>query len=188
METVCFGSFCLDPAATVKLSRILHEKTEGNPLFMVQMLDHWKQKGLFNVFDGERDFDKVLHDVRIGAPESIRALVDNQMELLSDYDRGVLEAASIIGLEFSASEVAALLNEDIVAVENRCNHLSQHEQLLCQASSTQWPERRTASRYSFIHWIYQQVLFLHIPIARRSQLYERINLLAMKSRQAVRVS
>ncbi len=175
-----------DSPATIKLSRILHEKTDGNPLFMVQMLDHWKQKGLFNVFDEERDFAKFLHEVRIGAPESIRALVDEQMELLSDYDRGVLEAASIVGLEFSASAVATLLNEDIVAVENRCNHLAQHEQLLCPASGTHWPERRTASRYSFIHWIYQQVLFLHIPTARRSQLYERTNLLAVKSRQNVR--
>lgn len=177
-----------DSPATVKLSRILHEKTEGNPLFMIQMLDHWKQKGLFNVFDEERDFDKLLHDVRIGAPESIRALVDEQTELLSDYDRGVLEAASIIGLEFSASGVATLLNENIVAVENRCNHLAQHELLLCPASSSRWPDRRTASRYSFIHWIYQQVLFLHIPTARRSQLYERINLIAVRPRQNVRVS
>ncbi|MGH8610995.1 MAG: AAA family ATPase [Gammaproteobacteria bacterium] len=177
-----------DSPATVKLSQILHEKTEGNPLFMVQMLDHWKQKGLFNVFEEEGDFDNVLRDVRLSAPESIRALVDQQMELLSDYDRGVLEAASIIGLEFSASAVATLLNEDIVAVENRCNHLAQHEQLLRPASSTQWPDRRTASRYSFIHGIYQQVLLLRIPTARRSQLYERTNLLAVKSRHNVRVS
>lgn len=177
-----------DSPATVKLSRILHEKTEGNPLFMVQMLDYWKQKGLFDVFDAERDFDKFLRDVRTGAPESIQALVDEQMELLSDYDRGVLEAASIIGFEFSASAVATLLNENIVAVENRCNHLAQQEQFLCPASTTQWPDRRTASRYSFIHSIYQELLCLHIPTARRSQLYERSNLLAVKSHQNVRVS
>jgi len=176
-----------DSPATVKLSRMLHEKTEGNPLFMVQMLNYWKQKGLFDVFE-ERDFDKFLRDVRTGAPESIQALVDEQMELVSDYDRGVLEAASIIGFEFSASAVATLLNENIVAVENRCNHLAQHKHLLCPASSTQWPDRRTASRYSFIHSIYQELLFLHIPTARRSQLYERSNLLAVKSRQNVRVS
>lgn len=162
-----------DSPLTAKVAQILYDQTEGNPLFMLEMMDHWIENDLFKLLNDAGDLSDCLDDIRFGIPDAIRELVNRRFDLLPAYDRHVLEAASITALKFSAEAVAALLDEDVVAVEECCEHLAHQQQFVYSISSTRRPERRGASRYAFIHWLYKQIILLGVPIARRTQLYAR---------------
>ncbi len=155
---------------TAKVAQILYDQTEGSPLFMLEMMGHWIGKDLFNLLNDAGDMSDRLRDIRFGIPDAIRELVNRQFDLLPAYDRHVLKAASVTALEFSAEAVAALLDEDVMAVEECCEHLAHQQQFLDSTSSSRRPERRGASRYSFIHWLYKEIIFLGVPIAKRTQL------------------
>lgn len=158
---------------TAKVAQILCDQTEGSPLFMLEMMDHWIDKDLLNLLNDAGDISDCLNDIRFGIPDAIRELVNRQFDLLPAYDRHVLKAASVTALKFSAEAVAALLDEDVMAIEECCEHLAHQQRFLYSISSTRCPERRGASRYSFIHWLYKQIIFLRVPIARRTQLCAR---------------
>ena len=86
----------------------------------------------------------------------------------------MLEAASIVGVRFSAAALAALLEQDVVGVEECCERLVRRHQFLKPLGNGRSPERRTASRYAFIHVLYQSILYRHMPAARRVQLQQQI--------------
>lgn len=50
--------------------------------------------------------------------------MDYLVDRLDEQDRNILEAASIAGMHFSAAEVAAALEVDMISVERRCETLA----------------------------------------------------------------
>ena len=63
-------------------------------------------------------------DLAGALPESLRQLIDHQLDWLSQEERGVLQAASVAGREFSAASVAAALDTDVLEVEGCCEALA----------------------------------------------------------------
>jgi len=56
----------------------------------------------------------------MGVPESLRQMIDKQLERLTPQERRVVEAASVAGREFSTATVAAGLEEEQPPVEELC--------------------------------------------------------------------
>jgi predicted ATPase len=85
--------------------RFIHRHTDGNPLFMVAMVDDLLRRGVIGEPASETSWP-ASDGMAGGLPESLRQLVDHQLEGLSEEERRRLEAASVAGMEFSAGLVA----------------------------------------------------------------------------------
>ncbi|NOT57802.1 MAG: AAA family ATPase, partial [Deltaproteobacteria bacterium] len=139
-----------------KLARLLHQRTEGNPLFLVAMVEDIITRGVVVQTEGgwELREERVREDE---IPESIRQLVVLQRERLAPETQHLLGAASIAGLEFSAAAVAAALETTTVAVERQCEQLVERHQFLRRVGVEEWPDGTLAARYGFLHALYQQL-------------------------------
>ncbi|MGH8569638.1 MAG: ATP-binding protein, partial [Gammaproteobacteria bacterium] len=155
-------------------ARLLHQRSDGNPLFIVAMVDDLMSRGVIGPAALEEPWPAPSADVAEGVPESLRQLIDHQFDRLSEEERGVLEAASVAGREFSAALVAAALDTDVLLVEGCCEALARRHLFLCSGKGPARPERRLAERYRFLHALHPQILYERLPVSRRRQLHERV--------------
>jgi predicted ATPase len=102
-----------------------------------------------------------------GVPESLRHMVEQQLGQLSSTDQALLEAASVEGIEFSATAIAAAVDEMDEAVEARCDALARREQFLRFQSVLSWPDGTITTQYAFLHALFQQILYERVPVSRR---------------------
>src|SRR5262249_37899381 len=92
-----------------ELARAIHQRTDGNPLFMVNVVDDLIGRGGLAERDGMRSLDGSVEHVASTVPDSLRHMIEWQLERLDAADRRVLEIASVAGVEFSAAAVAAAM-------------------------------------------------------------------------------
>jgi hypothetical protein len=112
------------------LVRLLHQRTGGNPLFLVSTVEELVDQGILTQTDYSWSLQGEVADV--GIAESIRHLVARQWGRLSTDERQTLEAACVAGMEFSAAAVAAALVSETPMVERQCEQLAERHQFLCR--------------------------------------------------------
>jgi predicted ATPase len=156
------------------LPHSIHQRTDGNPLFIINLLDYFLTKGLIARLGEEWRLMEALEKVETGMPDNIRQIIEKQVDSLSNEERRVLETASIAGVEFSTSTIAAALDTDMMQVEETCENLVRRRLFLRTAGSSQWPEGEWSARYGFIHALYQNALYDLVPAARRAHLHKGI--------------
>jgi len=162
-----------DRASFHRLARAIHQRTDGNPLFMVNVVDQLLSQGVFVQADGQWTVQKERDTVG-AVPEGLRQMIEQQVERLSVKERGMLEAASVAGVEFSAAAVAAGVGTELEAVEEQCTGLARRDQFLRLAGTNEWPDGTVATRYSFLHALYQEVVYERIPVGQRVTLHKQI--------------
>ena len=113
-------------------------------------------------------------DIQVGVPETLWQMVERQLERLTGEERRMLEVASVAGMEFSVSAVAAGMEEGIVEVEEQCEELVRQGHFIQAAGVQEWPDGTLASQYRFVHALYQEVLYERVAAARRAQLHQLI--------------
>jgi len=155
-----------------ELARFVQERTEGNPLFMVSVIDHLISRAiLVQDTDGWR-LDRSL--AALEAPASVRQLLARDLDRLPRLDREILQVASLAGMSFSAAAPAAGLAIATEDVETRCEALARTGRFLLAAGSESWNDGTIASRYSFIHALHRDVLAADLPAAQRARAHHRI--------------
>jgi predicted ATPase len=80
-----------------ELARVLRQCTNGNPLFLVIVVDELMRQGILREGAGGWKVAEGLEAVVRGDPESLRTMVEQQLEQLSSTDQAILEAASMAG-------------------------------------------------------------------------------------------
>ena len=113
-----------------ELASAIHERTDGHPLFMVMLVDHLVQRGWRAAVDGPWPAQVAMAEVERGLPDSLRQMIEQQLQALPEDDQRVLEAASVAGIESSAATVAAGLATGVAAAEGRCAALARQERFL----------------------------------------------------------
>lgn len=157
------------------LSRVIHLRTDGNPLFMVTVVDALAQQGWLAEVGGRWEVRPGAEEAAaMRVPPSLAQLVEQQFEALPPEDRNVLASASVAGLEFSAAAAASGIEAADDDVESRCAELARGGQFLQAAGSETWPDGTFAGRYRFVHALYQSVVYNRLPATRRAQLHRRI--------------
>ncbi len=156
------------------LAHLIYQRTDGNPLFIVNLVDYLAAQEVIIARDGQWELKAALTEIEIGMPESIKQMIERQIDRLSPDEQRLLEAASVDGIGFSASSVAAALDVDVVQIEEKCDLLARHDQFLCSSGISQWPDRTETPGYNFTHALYHSIFYQHVSPARRSQLHYRI--------------
>ena len=154
------------------LERLIHERTEGNPLFMVNVVNYLLAEGLMVQTEQHWVLNARLEELEVGVPENIKEMIAKQIARLSSEDQQVLEAASISGMTVSALAIASALREDVVKVEGRCEELARRNCFLRSCGVGEFPDGTVSARYGFIHWLYVTTLYERIPAARRAKLHK----------------
>jgi tetratricopeptide (TPR) repeat protein len=156
---------------------VIYERTDGNPLFMINVVEYLVGVGLLagsHEGNSARPAESVLLPHHIEVPRSIRQMIERNFERLNPEERVILEAASVAGAEFSAAAVAAALERPMAEVEACCAGLARHEQFVTEKGPIIWPDGTISSGFDFHHSLYQEVLYGLLPLGRRVQLHRLI--------------
>ena len=149
------------------LAGAIYQRTDGHPLFMVNVADYIQAL----------NFAALPESVLESTPDSVRQLIEKQLERVSPEEKRVLEAAAVAGTEFSVASVAAALKSgDIETCEDVCAVLSARAQFIQTRGSARWPDGTYTSRYGFIHALYQNVIYFAVPAGKRARMHQRIGI------------
>jgi DNA-binding winged helix-turn-helix (wHTH) protein/predicted ATPase len=154
----------------VALASLIHQRTEGNPLFMVNAVDYLVREGSIDGCDLVTDIEKV----EVGVPDGIRQMIEKQIDHLDAEEQRILGAASAVGAEFSSRAVVAGLGMDQAVVDMCCDELAHHGQFIHDRGVQELPNGEAVTRYGFIHALYQNVLYERLSTSRRVQLHRGI--------------
>jgi DNA-binding winged helix-turn-helix (wHTH) protein/tetratricopeptide (TPR) repeat protein len=157
-----------------RLTRLIHRRTEGNPLFMVNVVQYLIDEGSIKESNGSWILHNATINLESGVPENIRQLIEKQIERLAPDERVVLEGASVVGMECSSVAIAAGLDARTEWVEERCEALVRRHQFLSPARIVELPDGTVTPRYKFSHVLYLEVPYRLLPAMRRSQIHGRI--------------
>ena len=138
------------------VSTAIHQRTEGNPLFVTEIVKMLPSEGLEEV-----------RAYLTSIPEGVRDAIGRRLNRLSEGCVQTLTMASVVGREFHFALLSSLMDEipDMVLLELVEEALEAHviEEL---------PEGR--ERYRFSHALVQQTLLGELSASRRVRLHARI--------------
>jgi predicted ATPase len=156
------------------LAAYVYERTDGNALFMVNIVDHLVQQRLVVRREGQWALREGADAKVASLPEGLQQFLMRRIEDLPPEVRRLLEAASVVGEEFAVAAVAAGAQYPAEDVEARCDALAAQHHFIDDTGLTTWPDATSGGSYRFQHALYQQVLYEQLGTARRVQLHRRI--------------
>jgi DNA-binding winged helix-turn-helix (wHTH) protein/tetratricopeptide (TPR) repeat protein len=158
------------------LAARIHERTDGNALFMVNVVNDLVAQGALAYRDGRWSVTSSLDRAMDRIPVGIQELIDRRLQALPLATRRALQVASVAGDEFTVAAVAAGTGDDAARVEDMCEGLAAQGALIADAGVAEWPDGSVSGRYRFRHALYRDVLYNGIGDARRVRLHLAIGL------------
>jgi predicted ATPase len=149
---------------------LIYAKTEGNPLFMVDLVRYLRERDVIAREEGIWKLKQRLPDIKPHLPESVRGMIEYKMAQLAEQDHRLLAAASVQGYEFDSAVVARALTLDEREVEERLEVLENVYAFVRLIEEREFPTRTPALRYRFTHVLYQNEFYTALGPARRSAL------------------
>ena len=156
------------------LPSFVHQHSEGNPLFMVAMLEHLVAQGFLRQDDGAWQLRSALAEIDLGVPTALSEMIEMQIDRLEAADQRLLEAASLIGVVFPAWAAAAALDGDLEDIEAQYETLARRLHFLHPAGHDQLPDGTQSAFYVFAHGLYREVLRARQSPARRAKRHLRV--------------
>jgi tetratricopeptide (TPR) repeat protein len=145
---------------SASLARVVHEKAEGNPLFMTEVVRLLVQE--------RRD-----HDVAttggwgIRVPESIREAIGRRLDGLSPETSDLLRLAAVIGREFEVRQLRPLVDEP--SAEPMLSALDEAAMAHIVEAAPDRP-----GRYRFTHGLVQETIVDELTTTQRVRLHSRV--------------
>jgi DNA-binding winged helix-turn-helix (wHTH) protein/predicted ATPase len=166
------------PGAEVpdELARLVHRRTDGVPLFVVQLAQAWTDAGALRPAGGRWQLAPRPGGADPEVPDDLRRLLELQLDRLDPADLAVLEAAAVGGVEFAAATAAGAEPEaaTVEAVEGRCAALARAGRFLRATGPVAWPDGTVSAGFRFAHDLHRTVLYERIPAGRRARLHAAV--------------
>ena len=158
------------------LAELIYQQTDGNPLFMVTAIEHLVAQGLLRPASGASTWqlEASLDDIRAAVPNGLQQTIERHIERLTVEERDILRVASIVGVEFSATIVAAGMGGEAQRVEACCSALAERQWLLRDVGLYELPDGSVSARYQFLHSLYRDVLYRTCSAASAARLHRRL--------------
>jgi predicted ATPase len=155
------------------MTRWLQEKTAGNPLFIAALIDHMIAQEHIVRRDETYALPMTLDRIDLTIPSTIQQVIERQIEICSPPERRLLLAASVVGREFSVSEIAAVLGEKVDRIDLLCRNLSNAKRFLRPVNLSHRAGIRSGM-YVFVHPLFQATCCQMLPSHLRIRLQKRI--------------
>ena len=162
------------PGLTQPFKEAIHVRTGGHPLFLTQLLSHLQSTGAIEFVQSvwrEAISPEQLHTV---LPDGPRQLIEWQYHRLPLGEQRVTDAASVVGVEFDAAAIAAVLSESVEWVEERCEALQRRECFIRRDGSIRNADGQQCAQYRFEHALFKDVLYGHQPPNRLQRIHRQI--------------
>ncbi len=162
------------------LATAIHKRTDGNPLFTLNVIEYLLQQNYLQQLDGRWQLSCELKTVETCVPESLVQMLGYHIEQLTDETQAILQAAAVASdvgagdVQFSTLEVAAALQREPEWVEEHCDTLAQQGHFLRCAEASRWPGDTMPICYAFTHGLYQKAFYRRLPSAQRARFHQRI--------------
>jgi adenylate cyclase len=150
-----------------ELLQLVHAKTEGNPLFLSDMLRFLRDSQVVRLQEGSWRLVRPIAEIEKEIPASIRSMIQLKIDRLSEEDRKLLVVASVQGVQFDSAVVARALARDPAEVEERLQELETLRGFVRMVGEQEFPDRTLTVRYRFVHVFYQNALFGSLAPSRR---------------------
>ena len=75
---------------------------------MVTVVDEWARQGVLIKTEGQWQLATKVEELVVGVPESLRQMIEKQLERLTPEEQRVMETTSVIGEEFTTAAVRKL--------------------------------------------------------------------------------
>ena len=160
----------MDNTFPPQLAKLIHCRTEGNPLFMAELLRDLRNRGIVARKDGVWRVTRSILEISEGLPGSTTAVIERKINRLTEKARVLLCAAALFGTEFDSTVLAAALelpNED---VEQMLLYLDRVHRFVSFVRDGEFPDRTPTRYYSFVHILYQKALYEQSTPARQTRL------------------
>jgi predicted ATPase len=160
------------------LADFVFERSEGNPLFVIAVLEHLVAQGILvrQGTSGSAIWEQCgpWPEREAGVPDPLARMIELEIERLSEDERCLLEAASLMSVAFPAWAVAAALDRDPVETEEACDRLARRLHYVMRAGQDELPDGSRSAFYVFAHGLYREVLYQRQAETRRSRRHIRI--------------
>jgi predicted ATPase/DNA-binding winged helix-turn-helix (wHTH) protein len=157
-----------------ELAGTIHRMTGGNPLFVVRVVDDLESRQMIRFVDGRWALDGPVGEVARRRPDSVRQLIDIQIDRLTSNEQRVIEAASLVGTQFAAATVAHALQLRAEEVDSVCEELASKHPALRFVNSYPWPDGTSQAHYAFVHALYRDAALGRIFSATKRVWHRRI--------------
>jgi len=152
------------------LGVLIHEKTGGSPLFMVDLLRDLKDRGAIAKDASDCwKLTKSISDVTRELPETVKSTIARKLDRLDETDRRLLTTAAIQGYEFDTLVLSDVLALEPADVEERMDAIASTHHLARNIGTVESVDRSLTVRYRFVHGLYQNVLYASLQPTRRAQ-------------------
>jgi DNA-binding winged helix-turn-helix (wHTH) protein/tetratricopeptide (TPR) repeat protein len=157
-----------------RLAGLIHRHSDGNPLFMVALLERLRQQGLIVRHDGCWALAIPPEQMDPGVPETLQQMLEVQLEQLGASGQRLLRTASVCGPRFSAWAAAAVLDADAAGVEESCEDLALRQQFIRRSGTQELADGSISAQYEFKHSLYRDVLYRQLPPHSLRQFHLRL--------------
>jgi len=156
------------------LASVLQRQTGGNPLFLINAVDHLLACGLIAEVDGRWRLRASAAEIGRAVPESLRRTIERQVQRLQPATWLLLEGASVAGAEFTAAAVAAALGGAAAQIEDDIAALARASSVLQALGPTRWPDGTETVRFRFLHALFQEVIYDGLSPTHRRDMHRRV--------------
>jgi len=148
------------------LAEAVHRQTEGNPLFVQEVLRYLAEEGLITRKEGRWRSAKDT-PLEMSIPEGLRDVIGKRLSLLSPECNSLLSVAAVIGREFPLDTLKGVadIKEDAFV-----NSLKEAVQLSVLEERSQVG----SIRYRFTHAFFRQTLYEELIAPQRLQLHQQV--------------
>jgi class 3 adenylate cyclase/tetratricopeptide (TPR) repeat protein len=151
-------------AGRSRIASAVTERAGGNPFFTEEIVEALAEEGVLRDGTAGDRPGATLHELAL--PATVRTLLAARMDRLAPADKRLLEAAAVLGKDFSEPLLADLLDVDQLTVSEALQRLSQ--------SRFFHPDGPVeAQRHSFWHPLTYEVAYNTISLARRRTMHGR---------------
>jgi len=149
-EITALVSAWVGDEAPAGLATEVHRRTEGNPFFAEEVLNHLTESG--------------AELAEVGVPEGVKEVVGQRVGRLSDETRRMLAAASVLGRRFDLHLLAAVLEE--LSADRLADALDD-----VVSAGLVREEAERAGRFAFSHALVREMVYRQLTGARRAALH-----------------
>jgi tetratricopeptide (TPR) repeat protein/ribosomal protein L40E len=148
------------------LAEAVHRQTEGNPLFVQEVIRYLAEEGLIARKEGQWQPTKDT-PLEMSIPEGLRDVIGKRLSLLTPECNQLLAVASVIGREFALETLKAVagINEDVFT-----SSLKEAVRLSVLEERSQ----RGLVRYRFTHAFFRQTLYEEMIAPQRLKLHRQV--------------
>src|SRR5215469_12783243 len=163
-----------------QMARLVHAKTEGNPLFVINVLGELEVRDLIKKKDGAWALPAGICEQDLRVSPSLWRAIEAQIDRLDAEERNLLEIASVAGATFASSTIAAIAAVPVDEADELLQSLVHCQRLIGFEEGLKAKRQKTVQEFTFLHVLYRDALYKRISGRRLEDLHLRVGKIKME--------